>query len=90
MMPLWLDMLRTPMAAPETIRLRVMRLAWLSLCVALAGSVILLEPLQDHLGKAAPCMIALLLTATLTLTIVYLRAKQRADAAYLDQLGERE
>src|SRR3546814_5996152 len=60
MMPLWLDMLRTPMAAPETIRLRVMRLAWLSLCVGLAGSGILLEPLQAHLGKAAPCMIALL------------------------------
>src|SRR3546814_3262469 len=89
MMPLWLAILRTPMAAPETIRLRVMRLAWLSLCVALAGSVILLEPLQDHLGKAAPCMIALLLGAALTLTIVYLRAKQRADAAYLDQLGAR-
>ena len=89
-MPLWLDMLRTPMAAPETIRLRVMRLAWLSLCVALAGSVILLDPLRNQLGRAAPCMIALLLTATLTLTIVYLRAKQRADAAYLDQLGERE
>src|SRR3546814_20843757 len=77
------------MAAPETIRLRVMRLAWLSLCVALAGSVILLEPLQDHLGKAAPCMLALLLGAALTLTIVYLRAKQRAGAAYLDQLGAR-
>src|SRR3546814_11714535 len=42
-MPLWLDMLRTPMAAPETIRLRVIRLAWLSLCVSLAGLVILLD-----------------------------------------------
>src|SRR3546814_16325681 len=70
MMPLWLDMLRTPMAAPETIRLRVMRLAWLSLCVALAGSVILLEPLQAHLGTAAPCMIALLLGAALTLPLL--------------------
>src|SRR3546814_15157721 len=40
--------------------------------------------------KAAPCMIALLLGAALTLTIVYLRAKQRADAAYPDQLGARE
>src|SRR3546814_16372159 len=90
MMPLWLDMLRTPMAAPETIRLRVMRLAWLSLCVALAGSVILLEPLQDHLGKAAPCMIALLLGAALTLTIVYLRLKQRPDPAYIEHFGAPE
>src|SRR3546814_11329111 len=39
MMPLWLDMLRTPMAAPETIRLRVMRRAWLSPCVADRKSV---------------------------------------------------
>src|SRR3546814_18546570 len=38
MMPLWRDMLRTPMAGPETIRLRVMRLDCLSLCVSLAGS----------------------------------------------------
>src|SRR3546814_12258295 len=87
MMPLWLDMLRTPMAAPETIRLRVMRLAWLSLCVALAGSVILLEPLQAHLGKAAPCMIALLLGAAFNITIVYLRAKQGDAGAQRDQLG---
>src|SRR3546814_14217306 len=50
MMPLWLDMLRTPMAAPETIRLRVMRLAWLSLCVALAGSVILRSE-ERRVGK---------------------------------------
>src|SRR3546814_19729330 len=87
MMPLWLDMLRTPMAAPETIRLRVMRLAWLSLCVALAGSVILLEPLPDHLGKAAPCIIALLLGAALTPTLVHLRAKTRGDAAPPPPLG---
>ena len=35
-------------------------------------------------------MIALLLAVTLTLTVVYLRAKQRADTAYLEHLGERE
>jgi len=89
-MLLWLDMLRTPMAAPESTRLRIMRLAWLSLCVSLAVAVILLDPLQDQLGRAAPCMIALLLAVTLTLTVVYLRAKQRADTAYLEHLGERE
>ena len=89
-MPLWLDMLRTPMAAPETRALRAMRFTWLSLCVALGGSILLLGPLQALAGRAAPCGIALLIAATLFLTLVYLRCKQRADGAYLDSLGEKD
>lgn len=89
-MPLWLDMLRTPMAAPETGRLKVMRRAWLSLCVTLAAAVMLLHPLQAQLGQGAPAMVAALLLATVTITILYLRAKQRADNAWLDKLGESE
>jgi len=86
----WLDMLRTPMAAPETSRLRTFRLVWLALCVTLAATVVLLDQLRGRIGQAAPCLIGLLLGATLVVTVLYLRAKQRADAAYLDQLAERE
>src|SRR3546814_5955598 len=60
-MALWLDMLRTPMAAPETARLRTMRLSWLALCVTLAGAVTLLDQLRGRIGRAAPCLIAVLL-----------------------------
>lgn len=89
-MPLWLDMLRTPMAAPETGPLKAMRRAWLSLCVTLAAAVTLLDPLQAQLGQGAPAMVAALLLATVAITILYLRAKQNADNAWLDKLGEGE
>ena len=89
-MPLWLDMLRTPMAAPETTMLRFMRRAWFSLCVVLAGAVTLLDPLQVRLGRGAPATIGVLLLATVATTILYWRAKHRADSAYLDELGESE
>ena len=39
-MPLWLDMLRTPMAAPETRDLRRLRRIWQVLCLLLAATVI--------------------------------------------------
>ncbi len=89
-MPLWLDMLRTPMAAPETRPLKVMRRAWLSLCVTLAAAVTLLDRLQAQLGQGAPAMVAALLLATVAVTILYLRAKQKADNAWLDKLREGE
>src|SRR3546814_6658522 len=77
------------MAAPETARLRTMRLSWLALCVTLAGAVTLLDQLRGRIGRAAPCLIAVLLATALVVTVLYLRAKRRADAAYLDQLAER-
>ena len=88
MMPLWLDMLRTPMAAPETAGLRRLRLVWQVLCLALAASIAGLAPLRALMGRAAPCMIAVLLVATLLATLIYLRRKHRADTIYLATLGE--
>ena len=38
-MPLWLDLLCTPMAAPETRPLRRLRLAWQALCLTSAAVV---------------------------------------------------
>ena len=39
-MPLWLDLLKTPMAAPETAELRGMRRTFQILCVASAVGVL--------------------------------------------------
>lgn len=87
-MPLWLDLLRTPMAAPETSILRRMRRIWQGLCLTLAASVMALGPLTDVLGRVAPCLAAALLAATLVWTPLYLLRKQRADAAWLARDGE--
>lgn len=87
-MPLWLDMLRTPMAAPETADLRRLRRTWQILCLLLGASVILLRPLLGLVGRAAPCAIAALLVAALLTTALYLARKHRADTAFLDAGGE--
>lgn len=88
MMPLWLDMLRTPMAAPETVGLRRLRFIWQGLCLTLAASIAGLGPLRVILGRAAPCIIAILLVTTLLATLIYLRRKHHADTVYLATLGE--
>ncbi|ASY46737.1 MULTISPECIES: hypothetical protein [Sphingomonadales] len=87
-MPLWLDMLRTPMAAPETRDLRRLRRIWQVLCLLLAASVAGLQPLMRISGQAAPCAIASLLAATLLTTALYLARKHRADTAFLEPAGE--
>jgi hypothetical protein len=89
-MPLWLDMLTTPMAAPETPRLRRMRLIWQALCLALAASVIFAGALSRAFGPASPCLIAALLAATIAWSALYWTRKHRADRAFLDRLGDAE
>jgi len=89
-MPLWLDMLRTPMAAPETTALRRMRLTWQLLCLALAISIIWHEQLRGAFGRAVPCATAALLVATGLWTLVYLMRKHRADTDYIECRGEGE
>ena len=85
----WLDMLRTPMAAPETDGLRHLRRIWQFLCLALAASITSLAPLRALMGRAAPCMIAILLALTLLAMLIYLRRKHQADTAFLATLAER-
>lgn len=87
-MPLWLDMLRTPMAAPETADLRRLRRTWQILCLLLGTSVLALQPFRHLVGRAAPCAIAALLVAALLTTALYLARKHRADTAFLDAAGE--
>ncbi|ARS28335.1 hypothetical protein [Sphingomonas sp. KC8] len=86
-MPLWLDLLCTPMAAPETPELRRMRFTWQALCVTCALVVGLFSSLRHAVGRAAPIGAALILLATAAYTCLYLFRKQRADRAFLDDLG---
>lgn len=83
---MWLDFLRTPMAAPETSGLRALRMIVLSLAVALALSIAMLKPLRLLLGVGAGGAITGLLLALAVLVPVYVFRKNRADGAYLDEL----
>lgn len=89
-MPLWLDMLRTPMAAPETTALKRMRVTWQLLCLALAISILWHEQLRGVFGRAVPCATAALLVATVLWTLVYLMRKHRADTIHIERWGEGE
>jgi hypothetical protein len=86
-MPLWLDLLRTPMAAPETAALRRLRLSWQALCLGSALVVGLFSPLRHVIGRAAPLLAAILLVATVICTAIYFVLKQRADKAHLETSG---
>ncbi len=87
-MPLWLDLLRTPMAAPETGALRRMRLVWQGLCLSVAVVVGFFAQVHAALGRAAPCLAAALLAAAALYTWLYLRLKNAADTAFLQETGE--
>ncbi|AOH87257.1 hypothetical protein AWL63_24195 (plasmid) [Sphingomonas panacis] len=89
-MPLWLDLLRTPMAAPETGSLRRLRLTWQGLCLATALAVGFFRPMRQALGQRAPILAAVLLLATAISTVIYVARKQRADKAYLETSGSAE
>ena len=83
-MPLWLDLLRTPMAAPETRSLKAMRITILTVCGLLLGSIAALGPLRAAIGSGAGAMIAAMLTV-LTVTVpIYVFIKNRADNPYLN------
>jgi hypothetical protein len=83
-MPLWLDLLRTPMAAPETRDLRVLRRIFQVLCVLSAIGVLTISPLFALFGGAASFGVAVILTTTALHTALYVYRKNRADTAFLD------
>lgn len=90
MMPFWLDLLRTPMAAPETLFLRLMRHVWQGLCVALATTILLIAPLKHLFGSRATFLAAGLILLTATHGLIYFRVKNRADNGGIGQAGEGE
>tara|TARA_B100000678_G_scaffold241340_1_gene212305 strand:- start:1039 stop:1323 length:285 start_codon:yes stop_codon:yes gene_type:complete len=81
---MWLDILRTPMAAPETPALKAMRLAILWSAIGLAIAICALQPLRAVLGAGAGGALAGLVLALVVLVPVYVIAKNRADNAFLD------
>ena len=81
---MWLDILRTPMAAPETPALKAMRLAILWSAIGLAIAICALQPLRAVLGAVAGGALAGLVLALVVLVPVYVIAKNRADNAFLD------
>jgi hypothetical protein len=83
---IWLEFLKTPMAAPETSGLRTHRMVVLSLAVALALSIVFLKPMRIVLGAGAGGAVAGLLLALIVLVPVYVIRKNRADESYLDDL----
>lgn len=89
-MPLWLDLLTTPMAAPETCGLRRVRYGWQALCLTLAASIVAQGELRELVGRLAPAATGVLLAAAVMTTILYLGAKHRADTAFLDMPRETE
>ena len=78
-MPLWLDLLKTPMAAPETRDLRTMRKTMQLLCVACAVGVLAISPLVRLFGPAASFIVAVLLITTALHVTLYVFRKNRAD-----------
>lgn len=87
-MPLWLDLLRTPMAAPETPALRRMRRIWQGLCLSVALVVGLFTQIHAAVGRSAPCLVAALLVGAGLYTWLYARRKNAADNAFLERAGE--
>ena len=83
----WRDWLAIPMAAPETRRLRAMRMTVLALCAALFVSLLVFDPLRAAIGLIAGGLVGGLLMALLALVPVYVITKNRADDRYLDSLG---
>jgi uncharacterized membrane protein YhaH (DUF805 family) len=75
-----------PMAAPETRRLRAMRLSIIGICTVLVAWVGMIGDLRVVIGNAAGAIAGSLLLVLLILVPLYVRAKVRADDAHLDGL----
>lgn len=81
-----LDVLRTPMAAPETRGIKRMRMTILVLCSALVVSIAEIDPLRAVIGIGAGAVVGGLLIVLVVLVPVYFVAKTRADDAHLAAL----
>lgn len=89
-MPLWLDLLKTPMAAPETRDLRTMRKTMQLLCVACAVGVLAISPLVRLFGPTASFVVAVLLITTALHVALYVFRKNRADNAHFAAMTAEE
>ena len=81
-----LDWLKTPMAAPESATLRSLRFTILGTCAALLGLTLLFAPLHALIGPAVAGVAGGLLVVLAVLVPVYIRLKNRADDAWIDEV----
>lgn len=79
---LW-ELAKTPMAAPETVKLKRMRVAWLVLCVLLALTIGQLQFLKALFGVKASLIPLALLFVVPILGYRYFRLKRIADDRWL-------
>ena len=75
-----------PMAAPETRRLKAMRLSIIGVCTVLVAWIGMIGVLRAAIGNAAGAIAGSLLLLLLLLVPFYVRAKLRADDAHLEGL----
>ena len=80
----WMDWLRTPMAAPETGALKLMRMTILAICLALIISIAVIDPLRAAIGIGAGAVVAGLLLVLAALVPAYVLLKNRADNRHLE------
>ena len=73
---------KTPMAAPETSRLRHMRRWWMGLCWGLALAVLLLPLSKALLGEWGALPALLLVLAAPVHGLFYFRSKSLADDTF--------
>lgn len=83
---MWLDMLKTPMAAPETPALKVLRLSILVMAALLVATILALAPLRAAIGNGAGSIAGVLLASLALLVPVYVIRKNRADEAFVDAM----
>lgn len=89
MRPLWLELLLTPMAAPETVHLRRLRRGWQASCLTLSVALSAFSWLPESGKRAASLVIAALIVAAVWQGRVYWRRKNRADDDHIARLAER-
>lgn len=78
-----LAFMMTPMAAPETRRLRRLRYQWMALCWSLSAAVLANPLLTGLFGPKAALIPLLLGLAAAGHGLLYFSVKNRADAAHM-------
>jgi hypothetical protein len=84
--PLWLDLLLTPMAAPETRWLRAMRLTLVAGAGLVAAGIVNLPLIGRTLGPVGTGMLAGLCIVLAALVAIYATVKVRADEEHLARI----
>lgn len=83
MRPLWLELMLTPMGAPETRWLRAMRMTLVAGLVLVAAGTLNLDVVVHVGGRIGTGLLAGLCLAMAMLALIYAGTKLRADARWI-------